>query len=310
MTTGLVYDPAYLEHRTGRHPESEERLRKILEALEGDAALWESLAKISPRPAEDQDITRCHSSRLIDRIQGLCESGESFVDMDTVICAESFEVSRLAAGAALTSVDAVMTGQADNTFALVRPPGHHATPDTAMGFCLFNNAAIGARYAQARYGVERVVIIDWDVHHGNGTQDIFYRDPSVFYFSTHQYPYYPGTGSLDERGEGPGVGFNLNIPLSAGTQARLHREVFVQGLEIIEQKSPPDLIVISAGFDSRRGDPLGGLMLEDSDFSEMTKLVLELADKRSGKVISILEGGYNLSALGQTAKAHIQSLSS
>src|SRR5215469_1061793 len=221
MATGLVYDPAYLKHRTGRHPENAERMRRILEALEGDLALWESLVKISPRPAEDQDITRCHSSQLIDHIQSLCESGESLVDVDTIICPESFGVSKLAAGAAVAAVDAVITGQADNAFALVRPPGHHATPGTAMGFCLFNNAAIGARYAQARYGLERVAIIDWDVHHGNGTQDIFYRDPSVFYFSTHQYPYYPGTGSLEERGEGEGEGFNLNIPLGPGTEARL-----------------------------------------------------------------------------------------
>jgi acetoin utilization deacetylase AcuC-like enzyme len=310
MPTGLAYDAAYLQHRTGRHPENADRLRKILEALESDPALWDSLAKISPRPVEDQDITRCHSSRLIDHLQSLCESGESFVDMDTVICPDSYGVSRLAAGAVVASVDAVMTGQVGSAFALVRPPGHHATPGTAMGFCLFNNAAIGARYAQARYGVENVVIIDWDVHHGNGTQDIFYRDPSVFYFSTHQYPYYPGTGSLDERGEGEGEGFNLNIPLSAGTEARLHREVFVQGLDIIEQKLPPDLVIISAGFDSRRDDPLGGLMLEDSDFSDMTTLVLEMADKHSARVVSVLEGGYNLSTLGQTVKTHIQSLRS
>jgi len=310
MATGLVYDSAYLQHRTGRHPENAERIRKILETLEADTALWESLVKLSPQPAQDQDITRCHCSRLIDHIHSLCESGESFVDMDTVICPESFEVSKLAAGAAVALVDAVMTGQVDNAFALVRPPGHHATPDTAMGFCLFNNAAIGARYAQARYGVERVAIIDWDVHHGNGTQDIFYSDPSVFYFSTHQYPYYPGTGGLDERGEGRGQGFNLNIPLSAGTRAQLHREVFNQGLKILEEKLPPDLIIISAGFDSRRGDPLGGLMLEDSDFTEMTRLVLDLADAHSARVVSILEGGYNLSALGETVRTHIQAMSS
>jgi len=308
MPTGLVYDPAFLQHRTGRHPENADRLRKIVEALEGDPALWDSLVKISPRPVEDQDITRCHSSRLIDHLQSMCESGESFVDMDTVICPHSYDVSRLAAGAVVSSVDAVMTGQVGSAFALVRPPGHHATPGAAMGFCLFNNAAIGARYAQSRYGVERVVIIDWDVHHGNGTQNIFYQDPSVFYFSTHQHPYYPGTGSLDERGEGEGEGFNLNIPLSAGTEARLHREVFVQGLNIIEQKLPPDLVIISAGFDSRRDDPLGGLMLEDSDFSDMTRQVLELADKHSARVVSVLEGGYNLSTLGQTVKTHIEAL--
>src|SRR5262249_58898579 len=162
--------------------------------------------------------------------EALSKSGESFIDADTRISPESFEVAQLAAGAALAAVDEAMREEGGRAFGLIRPPGHHATISTAMGFCLFNNAAIGARYAQARYGVERVVIIDWDVHHGNGTQDIFYSDSSVFYFSTHQHPYYPGTGSLDERGHGEGQGFNLNIPLTAGTQARLHREPYVQSL--------------------------------------------------------------------------------
>jgi acetoin utilization deacetylase AcuC-like enzyme len=179
-----------------------------------------------------------------------------------------------------------------------------------MGFCLFNNAAIGARYAQARYGVERVLIIDWDVHHGNGTQDIFYRDPTVFYFSTHQHPFYPGTGSARETGEGPGEGTTLNIPMSQGTSAREHHGAFRQALSAIEEKFPPDLVIISAGFDSRRGDPLGGLMLEDSDFSDMTKEVLDLADRRSsGRVVSVLEGGYNLHTLGETVRTHVAALS-
>src|SRR5215475_13705900 len=164
-----------------------------------------------------------------------------------------------------------------------------------MGFCLFNNAAIGARYAQAKYGVERVLIIDWDVHHGNGTQEIFWNDPTVFYFSTHQYPFYPGTGSSGERGEGKGEGFTLNIPLREGTSARDHRESFVRGLDAIEQKFHPDRVIVSAGFDFRGGDLLGGLMLEDSDFAEMTKGLLRIAEKYgSGRFIGVLEGGYNL----------------
>lgn len=309
MATALVYDPLFLKHDTGRHPENAGRLQAIIAALESDESLWSSLVKISPRNATDTDITRCHSARLIDHVQSLCEQGAPFVDVDTRICPESFEVSKRAAGAAVTAVDAVMSGDCDNAFALVRPPGHHATPSQAMGFCLFNNAAIAARHAQERYGAESVLIIDWDVHHGNGTQDIFYEDPTVFYFSTHQYPYYPGTGESSERGEGKGKDFTLNIPLSAGTSARAHREVFSDGLKAIENAFHPDLIIISAGFDSRRGDPLGALLLEDSDFVEMTKEVNDIAGRyASGRVVAVLEGGYNLQTLGETVRSHVQAL--
>jgi acetoin utilization deacetylase AcuC-like enzyme len=311
MTTALVYDSACLKHETGRHPENPERVKVILSALERDEPLWARLAKLAPRAATDEDIMRCHSVALIEHIHDLCARGVPFVDLDTVISPESYEVARLAAGAALVGIDCVFGGDTNNAFALVRPPGHHATSDRAMGFCLFNSAAIGARYAQARYGAERVLIIDWDVHHGNGTQDIFYRDPSVFYFSTHQYPYYPGTGSVNERGEGKGEGYTLNIPLREGTPARNHREAFRDALKAIEERFPPDLIIISAGFDSRRGDPLGGLMLEDYDFSEMTKEVMAMAERRAGaRVVSMLEGGYNLDALGETVRTHIVALSS
>jgi acetoin utilization deacetylase AcuC-like enzyme len=180
-----------------------------------------------------------------------------------------------------------------------------------MGFCLFNNAAIGARYAQAKYGAERVLIIDWDVHHGNGTQDIFYSDPTVVYFSVHQYPYYPGTGTASERGEGKGEGATINIPLSEGTPAQVHRKLFSEALRSIEDSFPPDLIIISAGFDSRRGDPLGGLLLEDNDFREMTDEVMEMADRHcEGRIVSVLEGGYNLDTLGETVRAHITKLCS
>ena len=311
MTTALVYDPRCLKHETGHHPENPERLNVILAALDQDESLWQQLAKLAPRAAEDEDIMRCHSSQLIEHIRILCERGVPFIDMDTVISAESFEVARLAAGAALVGIDYVFNGETNNAFALVRPPGHHATSNQAMGFCLFNSAAIGARYAQSRYGAERVLIIDWDVHHGNGTQEIFYRDPSVFYFSTHQYPYYPGTGAAGERGDGKGEGYTLNIPLDEGTSARAHHEAFRDALKAIEEKFPPDLIIISAGFDSRRGDPLGGLMLEDRDFHEMTKEVMGMAERHAGaRVVSILEGGYNLDTLGETVRTHIAALCS
>ncbi len=309
MTTALIYNPAYMQHRTGQHPENPERLRVILSALKSDDWLWSRLEHLDPRAASDEEITRCHSTRLIEHLKSLCERGAPFLDLDTVISPESFEVARLAAGAAVTAVDHVFKEANNNAFSIVRPPGHHATIGRSMGFCLFNNAAIGARYAQSRYGAERVLIIDWDVHHGNGTQDIFYEDPTVVYFSTHQYPYYPGTGAATERGEGRGAGATINIPLSEGTPARTHRQIFSEALKAIVDKYPPDLIIISAGFDSRRGDPLGGLLLEDNDFREMTDEVMEMADRHcQGRVVSVLEGGYNLDTLGETVRTHLTKL--
>jgi len=309
MTTALIYDANCLQHETGHHPEKPARFSVILEALKNDAVLWPQLARLTPREAGDEDIVRCHSEQLIEQIRRLCECGIPYIDLDTVISKQSFAVARRAAGAVIAGVDQVFTGEAQNAFALVRPPGHHAMPSRAMGFCLFNNAAIGARYAQAVYGAERVLIIDWDVHHGNGTQDIFYSDPTVFYFSMHQYPYYPGTGSASERGQGRGDGTTLNIPLREATSARDHRQAFSDALQAIEAKFPPDLIIISAGFDSRRGDPLGGLLLEDVDFREMTKEVMGMAERHAqARVVSVLEGGYNLDTLGETVRTHIAAL--
>jgi acetoin utilization deacetylase AcuC-like enzyme len=309
MAVKLFSDSAYLKHDTGVHPENFRRLESILTALKNDRDLWRRLELIAPNPASDKDIERCHRPELIEEIRMRCERGVGFVDRDTRISGESFEVARLAAGAAIGAVDSVMTEDGGRAFGVIRPPGHHATAVQSMGFCLFNNAAIAARYAQARYGVERVLIIDWDVHHGNGTQEIFWTDASVFYFSTHQYPYYPGTGAASERGADKGEGYTLNLPLRAGTPARDHRQAFRDALIQIERKFHPDLVIVSAGFDSRRGDPLGGLMLEDPDFSEMTKEVLRIAEKHgAGRMIGLLEGGYNLNLLGASVKSHLTAL--
>jgi len=309
MAVHLIYDATYLKHDTGLHPENARRLEAILRVINRDEELSRKLIHDTPRPAANEDIVRCHQEGLILHIESACERDEGYLDVDTRISPESFEVARLAAGAAVTAVDAAMAEEGGRAFGLIRPPGHHATMTTAMGFCLFNNAAIGARYAQARYGVERVLIVDWDVHHGNGTQEIFWTDSSVFYFSTHQYPYYPGTGSKDERGGGKGEAFTLNVPLISGTSARDHRQAFTDALHEIERRFPPDLVVISAGFDSRRGDPLGGLMLEDSDFAEMTKEVLRIAEKHGhGRVVGLLEGGYNLDLLGGSVRSHLAAL--
>jgi acetoin utilization deacetylase AcuC-like enzyme len=298
MTTALIYDPLYLRHDTGFHPENAERLRAIAAALDADQELQAR-----------EDLLRCHGEELVAQVRTSCERGRPFMDLDTVICPESFNVARLAAGAAITGIDEVFQGRASNAFAFVRPPGHHATAHRSMGFCLFNNAAVGARYAQAVYGAERVLIIDWDVHHGNGTQEIFYQDPSVFYFSTHQFPFYPGSGAANESGAGRGEGFTLNVPLPENTAAHSHRQAFLDALRLIERDFPPDFIIISAGFDARRDDPLGGLMLEDADFAEMTKAVLDMADRHAGgRVVSLLEGGYNIHTLGETVRTHVRAL--
>ena len=309
MTVGLIYDPAYLKHDTGAHPENARRLESILRAIDEDEAVSKNLVRITPAPARHEEIARCHREDLIHHIELLCQHGELHIDADTRISPESFDVACLAAGAAVAAVDAAMAEDGGRAFGLIRPPGHHATMAASMGFCLFNNAAIAARYAQSKYGVERVLIVDWDVHHGNGTQDIFWTDPSVFYFSTHQYPYYPGTGSKDERGANKGEGSTLNVPLPAGTSALDHRRAFRDALHEIERQFPPDLVIVSAGFDSRRGDPLGDLMLEDSDFSEMTKDVLRIAEKHgAGRLIGLLEGGYNCDLLGGSVKSHLEAM--
>jgi acetoin utilization deacetylase AcuC-like enzyme len=282
LATALITDPRFLDHETGAHPETPLRLEAIEGALEDDSQLWDRLEHAVPRSASEDEIARCHSRHLIEDIREAAASGVERLDADTVISRESFEVARLAAGAAITAVDLVMGDEGDNVFAAVRPPDHHAGTEVAMGFCLFNNAASAARYAQVVHDLERVLVIDWDVHHGNGTQEIFYRDPTVFYFSTHQYPFYPGTGARTEAGEGPGEGSILKVPLRAATLASDHREAFEDALSRIEDQFPPDLIIISAGFDSRRDDPLGGLLLGDTDFAEMTKEVLDVADRHAG----------------------------
>ena len=310
MSITFIYDAEFLKHETGpRHPETPRRLDAILATVKADEALTPRLKMVKPRAAAIEDVARCHHDDVIRTVRDLSEAGARFIDMDTQISRDSYRVALLAAGAAITAVDAVMEKDGGRAFGLVRPPGHHATPESSMGFCIFNNAAIGARYAQKKYGMERVLIVDWDVHHGNGTQDIFWTDPSVFYFSTHQYPFYPGTGSTAERGAGPGEGYTLNVPLQAGTSAHVHREAFTAALKAIEAKFHPDLVIISAGFDSRRGDLLGGLMLEDSDYAEMTKELLRMAEKHSGgRVIGLLEGGYNLDLLGASVSSHLKAL--
>lgn len=307
--TALVYDDDYLRHDTGPHPENAERLRCIMETLSGDP-IWKELVPLKPRKAPVECVEYVHPIEYIRTIDQACRKGSGYLDMDTVISPHSYWIALLAVGGVLTAVDAVMNGRADNALALVRPPGHHAEPERAMGFCLFNNVAIGARYAQRRYELNRVAIIDWDVHHGNGTQRIFYSDPSVLYISLHQYPHYPGTGSRGEEGVGEGCGFTLNFPMTAGSGDKeyltLYREQILPKLETFE----PHILFISAGFDGHRDDPLGGINLTDEGYALMTDMLVRFSINHCEKrIVSVLEGGYNLRALPDSVLAHIRELS-
>lgn len=311
MTTAIIHHPIYEQHDTGPgHPESPERYAVVLKALREDAELWPRLVETEATAAPRGDVQACHSPQLFKQVERAVGEGRGYLDADTVVSMRSLDVALRTSGGACRAVDAVMRGEVRNAFLASRPPGHHATSDRAMGFCLFNTVAVAARYAQRHYReVERVAVVDWDVHHGNGTQGIFYDDPSVFFFSAHQYPWYPGTGTRGEKGVGRGRGYTLNVPLRAGTPAAEHRRAVETAVEEIGAKFKPDLVLISAGFDSHAADPLGQLKLEDDDFVALTRAVKAWADEAcGGRVVSCLEGGYNLSTLGPTVREHVRAL--
>jgi acetoin utilization deacetylase AcuC-like enzyme len=282
-----------------------------MDALRNDAPLWSSLVEVEAREAPRGDIQAAHSPQLYKQVERVVSEGLGYLDADTVVSLRSFDAAKHAAGAPCQAIDLIMKGEVSNAFVPVRPPGHHATEERAMGFCLFNNVAVAARYAQQHHPeIERIAIIDWDVHHGNGTQGIFYADPSVYFFSSHQYPWYPGTGTRGEKGTGRGRGYTLNLPLRAATPATEQKRAFEAALDEMAANFTPDLIIISAGFDSHLGDPLGQLLLEDKDFVDMTRALKEwAASSCEGRLVSCLEGGYNLETLGETVRAHVEELS-
>lgn len=308
--TGFVYHPAYLDHDMGTgHPESPDRLRAIVSQLERDDVL-KRLVRITPTPAADEWIGLVHAASYIESLKRWApSSGRVSLDPDTSMSPGSLPAAYLAAGGALVGVDAVMQGTADHVFCAVRPPGHHAEQSRAMGFCLFNNVAIAARYAQRRYGLGRVLIVDWDVHHGNGTQHTFYDDSSVLFFSTHQYPHYPGTGHATERGGARAEGATINVPMAAGQGDDEYREVFQKVLMPAADAFRPEFVFVSAGFDAHKDDPLASMRLTEDGYAELTRLVVGIAQRHCrGRLLSSLEGGYNLQALSRSVERHVLAL--
>lgn len=311
MTTALIYDPLFLEHITpAEHPEQPERLRRALEILQG--LNWmerEGLVHLAPRAANIGELALIHTTAYIQRVQHAAERAQRleaengrksrFFATDTYVSAKSYDAALYAAGAPLMAIDAMLGGEIENAYCLVRPPGHHALADSAMGFCLFNNVAIAARYAIEKHGLERVMIIDYDVHHGNGTQDAFYEDPRVLYFSTHQAPFYPGTGLSSELGAGPGLGTTINVPLPATTDFGVYEAVFRQVMAPAADRFDPQLILVSAGFDAHWGDPLGSMYLSTAAFARLNSIIIELAKTLChGRLVLVQEGGYNIEAMG------------
>jgi acetoin utilization deacetylase AcuC-like enzyme len=303
-------DPKCRKHDPGAgHPEQPARYDSVLSALK-DAGLHAAMREIGPRALQREDLLLVHEARYLDLAEREIREGRDQLSTgDTGVGRFSWDAAMAAAGCALAATDAVVKGDAKTAFCLIRPPGHHAGAGRGMGFCIVNNVALAARHAQKRLGVGRVLIVDWDVHHGNGTQDIFYADGSVFFFSTHQSPWYPGTGRADETGEGAGKGATLNCPLPARSGRAEIFECFERKLVPAMKKFRPELVLISAGFDSREGDPLGQFLLKDADFADLTHIVRGIADEHAkGRVVSLLEGGYNLRGLASAATAHVGAL--
>jgi acetoin utilization deacetylase AcuC-like enzyme len=308
--TLLFTDPLFLKHDTGRHPETAERLRSISKRLDQAGLVPKCKAGVY-QPLTEEDVNRVHNPKQVTRVKQLAEHGGGQIDADTVVSPDSYRVGLAAAGACVAAVDGVLKGTASNALCLVRPPGHHATPTRSMGFCLFNNIALAARHARKTHGLTRVLIVDWDVHHGNGTQDIFYEDAEVMFFSIHRYGngFYPGTGAADEMGRGPGLGHILNAPIRFGTSRKDYHSHFTHALERAADRIKPELVLISAGFDAHARDPIGSLGLEVEDFVALTRQVLDVARTHArGRVVSCLEGGYNLDALAESVQAHLEQL--
>jgi acetoin utilization deacetylase AcuC-like enzyme len=310
MTTGFLYDDRFLDHDAGTgHPERKERLQSAIRYLR-EQPWFGDLRQVAPRVAERRWIEEIHDSSYIERADEACRQGLPFLDVaDVGICEASCDVAYLAAGGALELADRIVAGDVQNGFSLSRPPGHHAERNLALGFCLFNNVAVVARYLQKQHGLDKILVLDWDVHHGNGTQHSFEEDPSVFYVSTHQYPFYPGTGAASETGVGRGENATLNCPMPAGATDADYEEAFREKLLPRVDQFSPDAVIISAGFDAHVDDPLAQVCLSADFFGWMSTRMMEIADKHAGgRIISMLEGGYNVNQLPHCIEAHLKVL--
>lgn len=305
MATAFFYDEKFLQHDTGAfHPENPDRLKAIIRGLK-EAGLWERLTHVDPSPADEDQILLAHTRSHFEYIRECSRRGSVQIDPDTHMSAASFDAAMIAAGAAVQAVSGIMNGHYKNAFAAVRPPGHHATPDRAMGFCLFNNIAIAARYLIRKFQLERVLIMDWDVHHGNGTQDIFWDDAKVIYVSLHKKHHYPGTGWEDETGGASAEGTKINIPTGPPFTPERYQELFSRALKRVEVFRP-EFILISCGFDAHENDPLGNLGLTNETYAHLTEMLFEFAANFGHqRIFSILEGGYDYDALAQAGAAHI-----
>jgi acetoin utilization deacetylase AcuC-like enzyme len=307
--TLLYTNPRFLDHDTRRgHPERPERLRRVGAHLEATGLAARCVQPVWT-PATRAQIGMVHRPAHIQAIADMAARGGGRPDPDTVVSAASYDVAMLAAGAACDAVARVVAGKERTALCLVRPPGHHALPERAMGFCLFNNVAIAARAAIREHGLDRVLVVDWDVHHGNGTQDTFYADDQVSFFSAHRWPFYPGTGAADETGTGHGLGSTRNLPFAFGTSPATYRDRFRRELEDLARRVKPQLVLVSAGFDAHREDPIGSLGLETNDFAELTQMVRDVAAVHAqGRIVSLLEGGYHPARLAECVEVHLQKL--
>ncbi|MFH2001300.1 MAG: histone deacetylase [Planctomycetota bacterium] len=307
MDTTFFYHPVFLEHDNGPHPESPARLRVILSHLQ--EVFGERLRVTEPGTAAIEDLTGVHDRAYLESVARLCRNGGGDLDADTPVSLRSFEAALLGAGAMQGCADALMLGKTRSAFALVRPPGHHARPAAGMGFCVINNIAVAAEHLKRRHNVKRILIADFDVHHGNGTQEIFYRDASVFFLSIHRILFYPGTGGAIERGEGPGLGKTLNLPIMFGTPPHAFVDAFASGLRRASEAHDPEILLVSAGFDAYAHDPVGGLGLMPEHYRSIADSIRETAERFcNGKILTTLEGGYSLSGLPLCLEAYVRGL--
>jgi len=306
--TLLYSNPHFLRHETGQHPENASRLEQVTGRLER-SGLAERCARPVWQGADDTRLTRVHTPEHLAKLRRLAAHGGGRAEVDTLVSPDSVDVASLAAGAACDAVERVVRGEDRRALCLVRPPGHHALPGGAMGFCLLGNVAIAARVALDELGLDRVLVVDWDVHHGNGTQAMFYEDPRVGFLSIHRWPFYPGSGAEDETGAGDGLGFTRNLPVTMGTSRDRALSWFARELESFADKLRPQLVLVSAGFDAHRTDPVGSLGWETEDFASLTQTVLDVAEAHAGgRLVSVLEGGYNPPVLADCVAAHLGEL--